>query len=539
MLSSHHRSFTLSRMAQQAIALYLRYGWVLLIILLLVLGGYAAYLLLASTSVYGIGIRSDSVAYIWSARSLAEGLGLGRLDGGGNFKPMTHWPPLYSLLLSLSPWFGLDVVEGARRLAALLAGLSIILAGLVIFRLTRSIWFAGAGALVTLFSPAIAETDLQAMTEPLYIVLSLLALLFLDRYLQRSSRRWLWLSAVFTALSFLTRYIGFSLVLVGALAVIIYSRQPLRARGKDVLIFLAVTLGPAALWFFRNLLLSSSAANRGLTYFPIPFSDFALAVSTVQGWVQPAKTVFAIGAGKGLLALAAVVVAFVLARFRPAEIPLREPNSPLMDLNQMYIGFYLAMVFIARLFFDPMITIFEQRILAPVYLSVLFLLAGVLHSAWRSASAHRWWIGAGLAVIYLWTAYSFVMVYNTESRQIYKTMLENGSGYAYKGEQDSPFAQMLREIPEDALVYTSNVEKFYFLTGRSAYGYPAEIETKFLQEVNQQVKTRVVYFVSFHMDEAVWRALREEIKNMTPVYEDANSFIYSNRPQPEKGPDGS
>lgn len=512
---------------------YLRVRWALFAILLALMAVYAASLLLSATTVYGIGIRSDSVAYIWSARNLAEGIGLGRLDGGGNFKAMTHWPPLYPVVLAAFPLFGMEVIEGARWLAAVLGGLNVALVGWILARITRSPWFAASGALVVLFSPAMAETNLQAMTEPLYISLSLLALLFLDAALRRGGRRWLLAAAVFTALALLTRYVGLALALAGALGILIYGRHSPGRRGRDLAIFLAVSVLPAGLWALRNLALSGSAANRALTFYAIPASDFALALETVQGWVSPASEILSVGAGKLILALVALLGGFLLARFGPAEEE-NESRSTLIDLNQLLLGFYLAMVLASRLFFDPLITIFEQRILAPAYLSVLVLLTGILYTAWRSAVKHRWWPGAILAIFYLWSAYSFAMIYRSQSNQIYETMRDNGSGYAYKGELDSPFAELLRQIPEGAVVFTSNVEKFYFLTGKPSYGYPSEFDAAFLESVKTMMADRMVFFVSFHRENDNWLVIREQLTGLQPVYEDENSYIYSNLPPAEE-----
>ncbi|MCC6147995.1 MAG: glycosyltransferase family 39 protein [Anaerolineaceae bacterium] len=513
----------------RAVHFYSRSRWVLFGILLVLLAAYAASLLLSATSVYGIGVRSDSVAYIWSARNLAEGVGLGRLDGSGAFKPMTHWPPLYPAILALFPWFGVEVLEGARWLGAFLFGGNVLLFGWMLARITRSPWFAAAGVLVLLFSPAMAETSLQAMTEPLYIFLSLLALLFLEPAIRRAHLQLLAAAAVCTALALLTRYAGAALALTGVLAILIYSRASIRQRGRDLLVFLGIAILPTAVWALRNLLLSGSAANRVLTFYPILTADIFEVLATVQGWVSPAGTIFSIGAGKIILALGAVLGAFLLARFGDVE-KSPETQPLLIDLNQILLGFYLVVVLISRLFFDPLITIFEQRILAPAYLSVLTILVGVLFTAWRSASARRWWVGAVLAIFYLWGAYSFVQIYRIQSTRLFNVMRENGSGYAYKGEMESAFAVLLRRIPDSALVFTSNVEKFYFLTGRAAYGYPAEMDAAFIRSVNEMSAAGGVFFVSFHRENESWRVIHEDLAGLQAVYEDENSLIYGNQP---------
>ncbi len=511
--------------------LYQRARRVIVAGLLAAMAVLAARQLLSATAVYGIGIRSDSVEYIWSARNLADGIGLGRLDGAGLFKPMTHWPPLYPALLSIFPLAGVDVVEGARWLAAVLSGINVALAGWMLARMTRSPWFAIGGAAVLLFSPALAETNLQAMTEPLYIAFSLAALLMLDSAIGSGKRRYVALAAIFTSLAFLTRYVGLALVFTGALAVLQYEKLPMRRRAEDLLIFLGVSVVPSGAWALRNLILAGTTANRVFTYYPISSSDFIQALTTVQGWVLPAGTIFSIGAGKILLAAVGVAGTFFFAKIGKesmAEDAARP--SVLVDLNQMQLGFYLAMVLFSRLFFDPLITFFEQRILAPAYIGAVVLIVAYLHSAWLNASARRWWLGAAVSVFGLWSAYSFAMVYRAETARIYDAMLNNGSGYAYQGEIDSPFASLLREIPKEAVIFTSNIEKFYYLTGRPSYGYPAEFDDAFISSVQKMIDQKNVIFVSFYRDEASDRAIRERLSGLKPVYEDGHQLLYTNHP---------
>ena len=81
--------------------LYRRAAVLFLLAGLLVMAGLAINSFLFATSTHGIGVRTDSVAYLWGAENLAKGLGLGRLNGLGELKPMTHWPPFYPLVLSL------------------------------------------------------------------------------------------------------------------------------------------------------------------------------------------------------------------------------------------------------------------------------------------------------------------------------------------------------------------------------------------------------------------------------------------------------
>lgn len=70
----------------------------ILLILLILVGMLAAWTLKIATP-YGLGLRNDSVQYIFGARNLLAGNGYMRTSGGGELKPITTVPPLFLLSL--------------------------------------------------------------------------------------------------------------------------------------------------------------------------------------------------------------------------------------------------------------------------------------------------------------------------------------------------------------------------------------------------------------------------------------------------------
>ncbi|OGT26304.1 MAG: hypothetical protein A2Z17_01700 [Gammaproteobacteria bacterium RBG_16_66_13] len=62
--------------------------------------------------------NSDSVEYAVSARNLIRGAGLGLIQASGRFSPVTHFPPLYPLVLATSAWFGADRPDLAQEALA-------------------------------------------------------------------------------------------------------------------------------------------------------------------------------------------------------------------------------------------------------------------------------------------------------------------------------------------------------------------------------------------------------------------------------------
>ena len=68
-------------------------------IALILLSLLGMFLLWRSTP-YGLGLVNDSAYYIEGADNLLAGKGYVRTSGGGEVKPITHFPPFFSLLLA-------------------------------------------------------------------------------------------------------------------------------------------------------------------------------------------------------------------------------------------------------------------------------------------------------------------------------------------------------------------------------------------------------------------------------------------------------
>ncbi len=70
--------------------------WIFLIILAAL--SLVGMLALWRSTPYGLGLVNDSATYVEGATSLLAGKGYVRVSGGGEIKPITHFPPLFSLI---------------------------------------------------------------------------------------------------------------------------------------------------------------------------------------------------------------------------------------------------------------------------------------------------------------------------------------------------------------------------------------------------------------------------------------------------------
>ena len=172
---------------------------------------------------------------------------MGRVTGLGIYKPMTHYPPFYSMVLALFERCGMPALDAGRWISISAFGLSIILAGLIVYQVTRSKVFSLLTALLVICSNVVLRTFSWALSEPLYIVLLLLSFFLLGVYLQALNRRWLVLAAVSASLALLTRYVGFAPAAALSLALLSNRRFSWARRLTDAVIFLSIAGAPTML----------------------------------------------------------------------------------------------------------------------------------------------------------------------------------------------------------------------------------------------------------------------------------------------------
>jgi len=194
----------------------------------------------------GIGINDDSVVYISAARNLLNGLGLSTHPNFGGHtapsveyptraetlspRPITHFPPLYPLLLGSVGILGVDPLVSARYIAALLFGVNIMIVGVIVNRISGSSWLSIIGSLLIFISQPMIGIHIYAWSEPLFIFLGFLGLFFLRAYLITREVTALVYSATAISLAFMSRYVGLSLIITGIIGILSFSGERYKKR---------------------------------------------------------------------------------------------------------------------------------------------------------------------------------------------------------------------------------------------------------------------------------------------------------------------
>ena len=167
----------------------------------------AIFIFLKSTP-SGVGLVSDSVNYLNGARMISEGRGYARLSGNQSVKPITNFPPLYSIILSGFLFAGLDAAAAAWWVALIFYLLNLITIVILIGSVSDNRWVGLLGGILFLVSKPFLYFQVFAMSESVFFFTTLWSFFFLWRGLGRD-RAFDWLmSGAFAGLAFLARYAG-------------------------------------------------------------------------------------------------------------------------------------------------------------------------------------------------------------------------------------------------------------------------------------------------------------------------------------------
>jgi len=445
----------------------------------LVIIALAGLALAAFSTPKGLGLVNDSVAYINGARGLVEGSGYGRLAGDGTIKPITHFPPGFSVVLALFGLVGMDAIPAARIVNLALFALNIILVGLLARQVTRANWAGVLAAALFAFSDALLGVHAYALSEPLFLTLTMGAMLALLRAVELFQPKvynsgWvmaLVVSGDLAGLAYLTRYVGLALLPVGTL-VLLLAGGSWKQKLQRAVIFLGSALVWILVWTVRNAALVGSATNRTFGYHAIPAQNLLDGVRNLWAFALPRRIplfdllpggVWVALTGLALALLAAGLVWGLLRALRSGE---RETLAVWMV--GLHLAAYMVMIVVSMTFVDASTT-FEDRILAPVFADAIILLAwGFARSAQRAGPSYRPVLIA-LAVL---LALSFA----DDARKTALDLRVDGQGFASSYWSNSEVMDGVRRLPEDVTIYSNRISALTLLADRQAIAMLSPID---------------------------------------------------------------
>ena len=445
-------------------------SWFVILLACLGLGGILATWI---STPWGVRVGYDSLFYLSAAQNVLKGLGLSRLMAEGTVIPLTHFPPLYSLVVAgFSFLVDGDILLSTRWTAVLIFGIIIVLFGYLCYRYSQSKLAGILGAVFCLFSPILLNVNISAFSEGLYIALLLPAIFFINESLTSLKWRYLFIAAFFSAFGCLTRYVGITVILTGLLAILFLNRLSLKKKIGAASLFSIASSLPIAFWYLRNWILSGSMTNRVFAVHLPGKADLYQALNTVTNWIFPETLSFWVRLGGWIVIFVFIgLVAFMWGRsLMKSGRLLDESSFRIVLLIILYEGVYLFSLLVSRSFFDSS-TQWEQRILSPLYIISALLTLIVLwngmhleHVTWRK-------------IILVTLLLLLFINYFPTSMDFLSTSYVEGLGLTGLTWQNSPTMQILKRFPLDSLFYSNNATAIYFILGKPANGIPERYDS--------------------------------------------------------------
>lgn len=458
----------------------------------------------------GIGTSPDSVAYIGAAQNLLDGNGLSLPYGELGNPPLTHHAPLYPFILALGGAIGFNILEAARWINILLFAANIVLLYVVLRSVIRVLWLPLAGCLLMATSPTMILIHAMALTEALFIFLTIAGLYELSRYLDNPRRVHLLLSGSLLGLAFLIRYAGVVLVAGGIVAIFLFSHKPIRKKLFDSTYLAILGFFPTILWMVRNFFVADSTNSREFLFHPLGKSQLVQMTDTFTTWALIPIHIPVVARGLLLVGLLFSVIWIIYGDVRIFVAKRKNQNledgmgniPPMVNIFLLFIIFYLFFLIVSISFIDAN-TPLNERILSPVFIwglvLILYAYSRVIESQ-KTQKAIKMALTALASVVVLTYAFNAVTF-------IQKQYL-SGLGFNSVYWRESEILRIVQELPDNMPIYTNVPEVFYLYTKHPALRLPKpnllvtqRVNTDYQADlflIGEQLRLRTGMVVYFH-----------------------------------------
>lgn len=415
---------------------------------------------------WGIGLYPDSIVYIGAARSLLGGDGFQFLNDIGQFSAITQYPPGYPWLIAAFAWTGLDALDAARWVSIFFCAGNSLLVAFIAYRSTRSYGATFLAVFLSFAAFPMVYINSQALSEPPFIFLTLLAFCFLARYLRESHGGSIYWFALAIGLSCLVRYVGVAFGLTGAAVILFHGRGTWRKRFADAATFSVLSALPIVAWVVRNYLQAGNAVNRTLGFHLPALVDLLPSTDTVGHWLLPTSIVDnAPWPSRSFLFLVFLLFCGLARR-------LDWSRSWYPRLLVYCVAGYATFLFVSFSFNDQPLY-FDTRTMALPYVAVMIVALSIL-TEWlrenRPAEKSWRWFGFDCAMaVFLalqlingvvWLRYSYL----------------NGIGFATEIWRHSELLKFAKNAPASTPIVSNAPDFIFTLTGRRADMIPYKVD---------------------------------------------------------------
>lgn len=436
--------------------------------------------LLKISTPFGLGLSDDSVAYIAGGRSILRGQGYSQIWLASELQPVTHFPPLYSAVLAMIGLFGLDPLRGVRLLNILLFSANAVLLGILGSRMTQSRVAGLMLAVLFVGNSSLMHVHSFAQSEPLYLFFSLVAFLLFAVYFEKEQTAWLIGAGFAIGLAYLTRYAGLALLATFAIALLL-----LHTTWRKRIVSLVVLFGSAIPWLLawtiRNKILAGNITNRTMQWHPVTMENirrgifnFSRYLIPIEDWRKSLTKIPGLIEGILLLIGLGLLIWLVIVSLRFLSKPTLNQRPEIISYSTgIYIYGYLISLMISISLFDAS-TPLKERILSPIYVSLLILLVAL--GMWIWNLQHQNW----RTFVVLFT----ILILGTSFFDQYRTvedLKKDGQGFASWQWYDSKVMAAIGQISIEVMIYTNQPTAVYIRTNRPCLVLPNSTDPVTLQ----------------------------------------------------------
>jgi dolichyl-phosphate-mannose-protein mannosyltransferase len=230
------------------------------------------------TTRHGPSVAPDSVTYVSAARNIVDGRGLTDFTG----QRLTVFAPAYPALLSAGERVGIDAFSFARLINALVVGVIVLLAFVLLRRHVASTWLTvGATALVA-FSSQLLIIAGYVSTDPLFFALTLGFIVVMEDLRAKPERRSALIvtAAALWSVAFLVRYAAFPLFVTGVIVIAVVSAKEGRVEIlRRTISFVVLASIVPGLWILRN----ATSGTSGILGIRVRTGDTPLTLTRTLG----------------------------------------------------------------------------------------------------------------------------------------------------------------------------------------------------------------------------------------------------------------
>jgi hypothetical protein len=449
--------------------------------------GIAGLLLIIWITPHGSGVQPDSIVYINGATNLLSGKGF-----SSNGNPITHFPPLYSIFLAITNLFLNNLVQAARILNALLFGINAGLVALAMYLATDRRFLPATFAVIFFLASApLLEIHAWALSEALFITLSLVSIVLLSKYVIRPTLPLFIASSLSLGFALITRYIGLAF-LPAALLIVFVGKggQQIRRRFRDTLYWGLLACMPIVILWVINILVAGSASGRSFVYHPVSEIHFVgeivgiglkfIAPISFPFWVRPAFF--------GLLAGLFISNLGVLARIQRKDIDWRSMGIVIPASCLLFSTSYFLFLFVSLSFFDASTPV-DTRLLSPI---LVILIVGGFSAIWTLRRLVKkpllWWIFLVLVVL-------SISIKTPDAIRSVQSIRDNGLGYTSIQWAKSPTITFVKSQSYDVKIYSNGPDVIAFLTDNQSLSLPKQkfptslaANPGYIEEINAMCK---------------------------------------------------